>query len=816
MKNLLCMGQMAALSFNSKLPLPVVKGGKFDESYEIMKRLEPFSNQLLPVSNVGMYLMDNPSEIEKLERFFDTEDTLKTMNTVLSTDEGMQELLSIYSSKDWEKTSVLANGYSTYLMLKLVKFANDNNIQFLPGYSIRHIIESTIVNSMDKVNTILQCNEVALRRLFYTKNFSLCSGENLAKSIEELSNDEFFNLYNFIANWCNDIETEYLLDKNYAQMKRTLGRLYVLKLIPMFGKEKAKRKMQLVCDLFFLDKCDQKRLYGFYNNVQKSFFEKNDTITIADYLNVAYGSKNTRLLERCPHMFNEIVLFALKERKTRFLEVLENNLDALNNKIKESGCGNPFYRCILLNEYVYKNILNLNEVNDSDLFKLLELPYSNYGIKQKLTPKELIAVYNGDNDAYRLYELMNTKIDKKLLVLRQLQSIECEFSQYDNEVLQRIANKLCESNISQRIDKFPFTVSGETIIKILALDERFDTYISEANSEIELEFIARNQETIEFNLSLAENLDLYLEKDMDTKDMLEKMNLTEEFMTSYKKEIQNFCLMGNASIVMTFYRNIQTINRWDEEMKAHQKEAILTIAKAAMSNQMERFKFHDLAKEIERELTPVEKSTWVENFHKEYKQFAAYETYSFNDTMLLGVKPTTTCMNYASGQYRYCLLANFDSNKKIIFVRKNGIIVARALVRLTKSLSADEILSSNKVSFLDVESNDVEEKFVTAEGREKITLFLERFYSGHINNEETKLVKRLIVEMLMEKAKNMDARLLLASCYAELDGVKEKNMKVFISHTKNGYQYMDSFGGSNSESAEATYKVATCYGFDMK
>ena len=62
----------------------------------------------------------------------------------------------------------------------------------------------------------------------------------------------------------------------------------------------------------------------------------------------------------------------------------------------------------------------------------------------------------------------------------------------------------------------------------------------------------------------------------------------------------------------------------------------------------------------------------------------------------------------------------------------------------------------------------------------------------------------------MEKAKNMGARLLASSNYGDC-GLTSTRMNVFISHTKNGIQYMDSFGGENNASQEASYKSHNCY-----
>ena len=52
-------------------------------------------------------------------------------------------------------------------------------------------------------------------------------------------------------------------------------------------------------------------------------------------------------------------------------------------------------------------------------------------------------------------------------------------------------------------------------------------------------------------------------------------------------------------------------------------------------------------------------------------------------------------------QIVYCLLSCFDANKKIIFIKHNGKIVFRAILRLTKGsfVAADE---RKTIEFVDV------------------------------------------------------------------------------------------------------------------
>ena len=555
-----------------------------------------------------------------------------------------------------------------------------------------------------------------------------------------------------------------------------------------------KRLLSLVNDT----KYDIKYLNGFLNNVTPEFWEGD--MSIISYLNTSLGNRYNLLIERLPKVasYQRLVVFALKNKKFAFLNLLENNLEKLQSANATS---------LLTNESMYQRYVNINEINQEDLNTMLEISPTNNirvfeenGDFKRLTPKEMIEISTVSQLLQKLYGLIKGKVDYRLILLKQLKKVELPDCYRNEEARKVVAEKLSQRNLAQWKKEFNFELLNETMLEILALNDNFANLIKEATSEVELEFVIRNKETINTEKTLKENLDDFLENDLDCKEMFAIMNLTERFKAENKENIKAFCLKGNASIVVTYYRN-QSSNT--------QRENILRCAKAEMAGEMERFKFHDLDKELEYNLSDSTFDAWKKNYSSTKGSIVAYETYSFNDTMLIGVKPSHTCMNYKDGMYNRCLLANFDSNKKILFAKLNGKIVARAIIRLTKSLKANEN-KFGKVEFLDVE-NEIETEKVEFGKQERLTIFLERFYSSHIDAETERTIKNMFVDMMVEKCNDCDARFLASSSYGACTNMEETNMKVFISHTKNGVQYMDSFNGSNGSSSEATYSACDCY-----
>ena len=146
----------------------------------------------------------------------------------------------------------------------------------------------------------------------------------------------------------------------------------------------------------------------------------------------------------------------------------------------------------------------------------------------------------------------------------------------------------------------------------------------------------------------------------------------------------------------------------------------------------------------------------------------------------------------------------FDSNKKIILIRKGDEIVARACIRLTKG--AFQKPTELMLSFADLAGENT-----TESGRivsEKLVLFLERIYTTGINDDEQQVVMEMAVVLATQKAAELGAVSVLArryvNCYAR-DQYVSSPFYVYISKSKNGQQYLDSLGGAATTSRKEKY-----------
>ena len=157
-----------------------------------------------------------------------------------------------------------------------------------------------------------------------------------------------------------------------------------------------------------------------------------------------------------------------------------------------------------------------------------------------------------------------------------------------------------------------------------------------------------------------------------------------------------------------------------------------------------------------------------------------------------------------TGSQRECLLAAFDSNKKIVLVKKDEAVVARACLRLTKG--AFQKPPAVDFSFADLSQENMDiGKPVTSE---KPVLFLESIYTFGLNDIEKEEVMKLAVSLTTQKAAELGVVAVLArrylGCY-ERDEYVLAPFYVYISKSKNGWQYLDSLGGAAYTSAKEEY-----------
>lgn len=289
-----------------------------------------------------------------------------------------------------------------------------------------------------------------------------------------------------------------------------------------------------------------------------------------------------------------------------------------------------------------------------------------------------------------------------------------------------------------------------------------------------------------------------LTTDADWLDLKEKLAFSDDFVEQNRETVTEFLLQGGAAMVCALYGELD-----GQELAV---EALRRIVQAELMGQFYKLKYFagDLQREIRYPVSEMQESFWKKNLSLARGAFWAEEVDDFYHTLRLGELPHSTCLSYRTGSQRECLLAAFDSNKKIVLVKKDEAVVARACLRLTKG--AFQKPPAVDFSFADLSQENMDSgKPVTSE---KPVLFLESIYTFGLNDIEKEEVMKLAVSLTTQKAAELGVVAVLArrylGCY-ERDEYVLAPFYVYISKSKNGWQYLDSLGGAAYTSAKEEY-----------
>lgn len=517
------------------------------------------------------------------------------------------------------------------------------------------------------------------------------------------------------------------------------------------------------------------------------------------YINFIYGNRLKKFaLDSIYGRKEDLIIYAIKEKKNNFLKIIENNMkEFLEIPINS----------ILYHESFYSVYTNLNEITLKDLIKLRTM---NYDInskldlleKQKFTFDEISILYNASEKYIKLYnEFLELKVDDRILRIRQLMKKDLLNIDINDFEIQLLAEKLKEkplySWLEVELNKIKDILISD-VVQVLIRYEKIKKFLSEIKNRSELSYVLRNYNNIEKYANLQaikndlENIDKYW---INLKSI---MNYSDDFINKYKENINDFLINNGAELAYEYYK----------DQSIEQKESFKLIIKAVIMGEFQKLKYHtdDLQKEIDYKLEEYQIKEWSKtNIELNEEKYNIKEYDDFYHTMFLGEYPKRTCLNYKNGSYNSCLLACFDSNKKILYAKINGKIIARAMVRLTKGTYTRVKNKLKSLTFVDVENETKQEN---NNNQENLTLFLERPYIGGISDKSATLVKRLFVKLLKEKAKKMNALLVLSNDYYEINDEQFifKPYYMYISKSKSSSQYLDSLSGEATVSDVGEYK----------
>ena len=518
------------------------------------------------------------------------------------------------------------------------------------------------------------------------------------------------------------------------------------------------------------------------------------------YLNALYSGRlhlDFSAIQR--HQF-PILTYAVQHKKKHFLDLVSEHSEMFFS----------LGRYALLFEDKFCEHCNINSLSVKDLqaCDTVERGSSYFDLLEEgrqYTFEEMRLLWRLDEIYVRLYTmLMPLPVDRRLLTLRQLLKYGLVSHHIKDQELEQLARCLLEKPFSEWYRRTFGHIRGltrRTAMRLLRKYEHLRRFIPEFQTGADAIFALNNETVITGQKNWMQVRAAALAMDQDWLDLKQRFSFTDEFVEQYRGSVTNFLLHGGSAMVRSLYGYLQGNDK--------AVEALRRIVQAELMGQFYALKYFagDLQREIRYPISKAQEAAWKRNLTLEWGPFSAEEADDFYFTMRLGELPHATCLSCWTGSQRDCLLAAFDSNKKMILIRKGEDTVARACIRLTKG--AFQRPADFDFSFADLAQEQTTGK-MAADG-EMLILFLERIYTSGLNDEETKTAMKMAVSLVTQKAAAIGAVAVLARRYLDCydrDQYVVSQLYVYISKSKNGQQYLDSMGGAAVTSHEEQYTGA--------
>lgn len=608
-------------------------------------------------------------------------------------------------------------------------------------------------------------------------------------NLKILQDQDLMELVNTLAGY--EAEIRSLNQNQFDQMKeRPVEILEKLRIVTRYiEKENLTDGLNLWLwnEALYEDLCKLERAFTDGADLAEVFYSK------VSYVNTLYQNPLSKIsLSSLSEEKSELLLYAITQKKKAFLNLINEEPELFYDLPNAS---------MLLKKEMYQEYINLNTLNRKNLKDSADLILSNDRFellaKREHTFEELKLLCTAKEALIRLYEQLTCKCDERLMVLRELIKRECVPYSFWKGQIEPLAAALSEKPLSRWIREDFRNISDlsyGTALWLLVYREQLKGMEKEITMEQQALYLLKDLALVKECDSLSELKEKLILGDVSWRLLKEKLSFSEEFVQNNAARIGNFLFVGGAEIMETFL-----------ERQPSKIEEIRRLVTAELLGKFDELKYPsgDLMREIDFEVSEEAEKEWKIDRTFTSKNLVLKEETGLLPVMQIGEVPSYSCLSYRSGLNSDCLLSCFDSNKKFFFIRKNGQVVFRAMIRLTKGSYVGDRMRK-KIQFADLSGAGKPKE----EEGEELVLFLERYYEKNLAYEEQDQAVYLAFVAAKEKAKKLGARLVL-SCYYQ-DDVKTKeyiksNYYLYISKSKNGSQYLDSLYGEASVSDSGDY-----------
>lgn len=509
--------------------------------------------------------------------------------------------------------------------------------------------------------------------------------------------------------------------------------------------------------------------------------------------------------------YDKIILLKENLKKKSFIKLLEENKTLFFSLTKNNILFNSNFSDIVnLNTLNLNNLKSLQSMDNDYIFSYLRndvsLTFNEFEVlyNQFINKKECI-----NADIY--YNLLDLKIDERLKLIRQLPSLNikdiniCEKIDFNRENLSaKIATLIKEKSFRDRINslnKYIERINDKQYMLLFLFEDKIKDFIKNIKYGVDIEFLIKNFDDVVTNGSISLTKKEYYSKEDSYNYFINSLKIDKTFIDRNLDRIIEFC---DKSLHNVFYSLHDS-----RELNEQQRKNLELLSKAEILGKLKDIKFNDedFDLEIGLKISQDSKNEWKNNIVKK-SNFLYEETYDFETIIRLGQYPVHTCQHWNHGMYVRCLLSNFDTNKKMLTSSKDGVLNARSLIRLTKG--SENKNSRTSLSFKDIENLNNDE---TTNSKETLVLFLEKLYTN-LDIKDELIVRKEFLKIAKEKANRLNAKLVISDDYYDAineEEFKEKEYYLFVSYSKNGYQYLDSLTGSCSSKNEGEFVKSYFY-----
>jgi hypothetical protein len=577
-----------------------------------------------------------------------------------------------------------------------------------------------------------------------------------------------------------------LTDEKMSHLNEKLGSNFVSTMVDIGREVKIDLNEKAINHLMHKEGDTIDILFHPYGDIVRTIPKQAHSISMNNY-SYRYSEIFTLKIEK----FVQHLALNKKKAFLRLLEETHFNLTHVNHD------------SLLIDERFY-TVVNINTLNSESLQRLAkERINKNHfdTFEGRMTYQEFEFLNNAEKLHVDIFNLLSDiKVDEKLRLLKMLPIMEYKskylVSYEEFQIL--LVNAMKSKKFREYLDYSKnhgfskkhslffhlFKDTWKEVVEEIKTDQEIDLLMSYERKD--------GESLLEMKERLYKDLPIL-------KSFKEFLNASESFITNNKNNFYRFYEQGLMDAVM----------KYKSDVGENQKTNLRLLAKAEIADKLRDVKFRDEDFPKEIGITPSYRvrEGWKKDLSISNKKFDIVESNDFYDLFNIGVLPTYTCQSWKSGSYRQCLLSIFDLNKKIILVKRGDKVIARAIIRLTKT--TENINNLSGFGFIDVEKTNTDNSSTdNIFGGEKIVIFLERFYTSYTGKDRKEMIQG-VLSLVEEKAKDMDVEVFYANEYAsEKENTKRVNAPIFISRSKNGNQYLDSLGGEAKEQEGGKYHSA--------